>query len=312
VTARRLTLAVGAGALALALAFVGFRHFADTAWPLSRGNPGLLAAAGVLFLLGYALKICAWRRLFAVGERPQALALVAATGGALLVGLAVPNRCADVVRIAIVDRYPGCRTGVRPVCLSLVMLGLLEAAAFAPLALAFAIMPGQSTGLRAGLVLLAAAGLGAALLVVVMPRVAATELLARSRLGRWLGPRTTSLRVALGACALVSVSWFVRVFAFLLLLGALGAGFSFTLAVLYLAAGQIAGVLPIAPAGATKAAAGAAALIASDVSASRALDVALAGQALGVLCGVAIVLSVGAWRLTWQRRPVLASGAATL
>jgi len=86
------------------------------------------------------------------------------------------------------------------------------------------------------------------------------------------------------------VCWLVRAVALLLLLGALRVGFSFALAVLYPSAGAAAGALPIGPAGATNAGAGAAAAIASGVGASQALDVALAGQALAVLCGVAIPL----------------------
>jgi hypothetical protein len=102
--------------------------------------------------------------------------------------------------------------------------------------------------------------------------------------------RTTSLRAASGAWACLSVCWLVRAVALLLLLGALRVGFSFALAVLYPSAGAAAGALPIGPAGATNAGAGAAAAIASGVGASQALDVALAGQALAVLCGVAIPL----------------------
>lgn len=47
------------------------RRFAATSWPLSQGHPGLLVAAGLLSLLGYAFKAYGWRRLFAAGERPQ-------------------------------------------------------------------------------------------------------------------------------------------------------------------------------------------------------------------------------------------------
>jgi hypothetical protein len=128
-----LTLAAGAGAVAIALSIRAARHFADTPWPLSRGHPGLLTAAGLLFLVTYALKIWAWRRLFTADERPQALALAAATGGASIIRLALPGRCTDVVRIAIVHRYPGCPAGVRTLCLSLVMLGVIEIAALASL-----------------------------------------------------------------------------------------------------------------------------------------------------------------------------------
>ena len=303
----RLTLVAGSGALALALSILAARRFADTPLPLSRGDPSLLTAAGLLFLVAYALKICAWRRLFAEDERPQARALAAATGAASIVGLALPGRCADVVRIAIVHRYPGCPAGVRTLCLSLVVLGLIDVAALAPLALALAVVPGHSSAVRAGLILLAGVGFAAAAFVAVLPRMTTRGRLARSRLGRWLRPRTTSLRAASGAWACLSVSWLVRAVALLLLLGALGVGFSFALAVLYLSAGAAAGALPIGPAGATKAGAGAAALIASGVGASQALDVALAGQALAVLCGVAILLYAAAWHARTRLAPTRAA-----
>jgi hypothetical protein len=303
----RLALAAGSGALALALSILAARRFADTPWPLSRGHPGLLAAAGFLFLVAYALKICAWRRLFAADERPQAFALAAATGGASIVGLVLPGRCTDIVRIAIVHRCRGCPAGVRTLCLSLVVLGLIESAGLAPLALGLAVVPGHSSAVRAGLALLAGVGFAAAAIVAVLPRIATSGRLARSRLGRWLRPRTTSLRIASGAWALVSVSWLVRAVALLLLLGALGAGFSFALAVLYLSAGAAAGALPIGPAGATKAAAGAAALIASGVGTSQALDVAAAGQALGMLGGVAILLYAAARRVRPRLAPTRAA-----
>ena len=93
-------------------------------------------AAAVLFLVAYTLKVCAWRRLFAADERPHPLALAAANGGAAVMGLALPGRLDDALRIAIVRRYPGCPAGVRSLCLSLAMLGLIDSAALAPLAFA--------------------------------------------------------------------------------------------------------------------------------------------------------------------------------
>ena len=186
------------------------------------------------------------------------------------------------------------------------MLGLIESAALAPLALAFAVVPGQSNAARAGLALLAGVGIAAA-----DPGRSASEPVleraARALPARPLARAADDLRrAASGAWAPVSVSWLLRAAALVLLLGALGVGFSLALAFLYLSAGAAAGALPIAPAGATKAGAGAAALIASGVGASEALDVALAGQALGVLCGVAILLSAVGWRVSHPD----ASGAA--
>jgi hypothetical protein len=43
-------LGLGSAAFMLLLAFLAVRHFATTSWPLSRGKPGLLVAAGLLLL----------------------------------------------------------------------------------------------------------------------------------------------------------------------------------------------------------------------------------------------------------------------
>ena len=77
------------------------------------------------------------------------------------------------------------------------------------------------------------------------------------------------------------------------LLAALGVGASFPLAVLFLCAGKAAGALPGGQAGA-----GGAVLIASGVGATRALDVAVSGQALAILCGLAMVLFAAIWLVT--------------
>src|SRR5512133_1493602 len=101
-------LGVGSGAVMLLLAFLAVRHFATTSWPLSRGQPGLLVAAGLLLLLAQALKALGWARLFTNRERPSPLALVAGNGGAALIGVVLPGRFDDAMRIAVVRRYPGC------------------------------------------------------------------------------------------------------------------------------------------------------------------------------------------------------------
>jgi hypothetical protein len=89
-----------------------------------------------------------------------------------------------------------------------------------------------------------------------------------------------------------------------LLLGTLGLGFSFPLALLFLCAGAAAAALPIGPAGAaTQVGASGAALIASGVGASQALDVALAVGVLGVLSGAVILLFAVVWRTGLRLMP---------
>ena len=294
----------GWGAVALALAVLAVRHFATTSWPLSSGDPGLLLAAGLLLLLAYALKALGWARLFRPDERPTPLALAAGNGGAAVIGLVLPGRFDDAMRIAVVRRYPGCPAGVRALCLSLVMLGLIDSAALAPLAVVGAAFPGAGIGVRVGLVVVAVGGVAAAAVIVALPRLAASRRALRFRLGRWLSPRTTSLRGAAQAWALVSACWLVRAVALFLLLGTLGVGFSFPLALLFLCAGAAGAALPIGPAGAAaQVGASAAALIASGVGASQALAVAVSVAALGVFSGAAIFLFAVAWRTVMSLVP---------
>jgi hypothetical protein len=294
----RWALAAGSGVFAIVLALLAARHFATTSWPLASGHPALLAAAGLLLLLAQALKAYGWGRLFVPDERPKPLALAAANGGAALIGVVLPGRFDDAMRVAVVRRYPPCPASVRVLCLSLVMLGLIDSAALAPLAFVGAAFPGAGIGMRAGLAVVAVAGVAAAALIVALPRLAASRQAVRFRLGRWLSPRTTSLRHASQAWALVSACWLVRAAALFLLLGTLGIGYSFPLALLFLCAGAAAAALPIGPAGtATQVGAGAASLIASGAGTSQALGVAVSVAALGVLSGTAILLFAAVWRI---------------
>jgi hypothetical protein len=293
----RRALAAGSGALVLVLALLAARHFASTSWPLASGNPGVLVAAGLLLLLAQVFKAYGWGRLFTPDERPKVLALAAGNGGAALIGVVLPGRFDDAMRVAVVRRYPGCPAGVRVLCLSLVMLGLIDSAALAPLALAAAAFPGAGTAMRAGLALVAGAGVAATAVILALPRLAASRRALRYRLGRWLSPRTTSRRAASQAWALVSACWLVRAVALFLLLGTLGVGFSFPLALLFLCSGAAAAALPVGPAGAaTQVGVGGAALIASGVGTSTALSVAVSVGALGILSGGAVFLFAVAWR----------------
>jgi uncharacterized membrane protein YbhN (UPF0104 family) len=293
----RWALGLGYGAAAIVLVFLAARHFATSSWPLSNGDPGVLLAAGVLLLLAQALKALGWARLFWQDERPTPLALAAGNGGAALIGVVLPGRFDDAMRIAVVRRYPGCPAGVRVLAMSLVMLGLIDSVALAPLAAVGAAFPGAGIGARIALLVVALGGVAAASVIVALPRLASSRRALRFRLGRWVSPRTTSLRRASEAWALVSACWLVRAVAVFLLLGTLGMGYSFPLALLFLCAGAAAAALPIGPAGAaTQVGAGTATLVASGVGASEALSTAVSVGVLGVLSGIAVLAFVIVWR----------------
>jgi hypothetical protein len=201
------------------------------------------------------------------------------------------------MRIAVVRRYPGCPAGVRVLCLSLVMLGLIDSVALAPLALAGAALPHVGAGVRVGLAIVGAGGVAAAVLILAMPRLAVHRRTARFRLGRWLSTRATSPRRASEAWLLVSGCWIARALACFLVLGALGVGYSLPLALLFLCAGAAAAALPVGLAGAaTQVGAGGTVLVATGVGATQALHVALSIGVLGVLTGTAVLVVAVAWR----------------
>jgi Lysylphosphatidylglycerol synthase TM region len=278
------------------LALAG-RSLLDSGWPLAAGNPVVVAAAGLLFVLAYCLKAYGWRRLFTTDERPGALALAAAGGGASIMGVVLPGRFDEVVRITIVRRFPGCPVCVRGLCLSLVTLGLIDAVALSPLATSAAVFPGNSAAVRAGFIVLGLGGMAAAAIVLALPRLSSRGRLVRFRLIRWLAPRATPWPEATRASGLVLASWLLRAVAVLLLLATFGIGLSLPLAIMFICAGAASAAFPIGPAGAaTQVTAGTALLSVTGVETSTALGFALAAQALLILSGGAIFLTAVAWR----------------
>ena len=188
------------------------------------------------------------------------------------------------------------------------MLGLIDSAALAPLAVVGAVFPGAGIGVRAGLAVVAVGGVAAAAVIVALPRLAASRHAALPT-RPLVEPSHDLARRASEAWALVSACWLVRAVALFVLLGTLGVGFSFPLALLFLCAGAAAAALPIGPAGAaTQVGTSAAALIASGVGASQALGVAVSIGALGVFSGGAIFLfavaGIPARRLLRHEPPV--------
>lgn len=285
-------------------ALVG-RHFARTSWPLANGHPGVLLAAGLLLVLSQALKALGWARLFARAERPPLLALAAGNGGAALIGLVLPGRFDEAMRIAVVRRYPRCPASVYTLAFSLLMLGLIDSVALAPIALTAFLVPSGGSAVRAGLAVVTFGGLGAAAVIVTMPRLAASRRALRFRVVRWVVPRITSLQSSVEAWGYISACWLVRVLAVFLILGTVGIGFSPSLALLVLCAGAAAAALPVGPAGtATQVGAGVTALVASGIGASEALGAAVSIAALGVFSGAAVLLVALGWQtgLFLQRR----------
>jgi hypothetical protein len=141
----------------------------------------------------------------------------------------------------------------------------------------------------------AAAGLGAALVIALLPRVVASGRLIRFRITGWLSTRVTPGRQAWHAGLFVFASWAIRATALFFLLAAMDISISFPLAIGFLCAAAASAALPIAPAGAaTQAGAGAAMLVASGVGTQQAIDYAISAQAMVIVAGAAVVVFAAA------------------
>ena len=282
--------------VALVVSALVLRHFLRSGWPLHRANLWLVALAAVVMLAAYAAKAWGWQRLFQHEQRPAVLTLAAAGGAASVGGIALPGRCDEVIRVAVVRRCRRRRASIGAVALSLFLLGLLDSAAMTPLA-SVAIGVSRVDGwLRVGLFVVAIAGVLAAAAVLALPRLAGLQVLRRFRLAAWVHDHATPPREAAWAWVGVAISWALRAVAMFVLLAALGLGTDFALALAFVCASSAAAVLPVAPAGAAmQAGAGAAILVASGVHTEQAIAFGVAAQALLMAAGAAFVLALAAW-----------------
>ena len=289
----RVVVAVGFSVAAVATFALIARHFASIGWPLGHVDLGRVAVAASLFLVAYPPKAFGWQRLFRQRERPEPLTLAAGLGAASVTGAALPGRFDDVVRIAVVRRLSDPRPLVGTLVLTLFLLGLLDAAALSPFAATAAVTSSATLWVRVALVVVAVAGVCAAILIVALPRIAASRRLGHYRLGRWLSRHApASIRDVWHAWVLVMASWLIRAVGLTVLLTAFGFGSSFELAVAYLSAGAAAAALPIGPAGAaTQAGAGVVVLTAAGIVTNDAVAFAVIAQSLFILAGGAVVLA---------------------
>ena len=305
-TARRV---LGAGSAVLGLGAAAFtaRHFAKAGWPIQHANVWLVVVTGELFVVAYGLKAWGWRCLFAQGLRPRVLTLAAAGGAASVGGVALPGRFDEVIRIAVVRRCRGCKASLGAVGLSIVLVGLLDSAALTPLASVAAAASAPSALFRVGLAIVAAAGIAAAAVVLLLPRLAAHRRVERFRVAGWAREHAACPRAALAAWALIAGSWVVRGLALFILLKALSMGASLTLALAVLCASAASAALPVAPAGqAMQVGAGAAVLVASGVHVEQAVAFSVAAQVLIVAAGALFVVALGTDHVGARLRVALA------
>jgi hypothetical protein len=307
----RLAFNVLSGLLALGVGILTTRHFIANGWPLGHAKVFGVIGAGILFLAAFAFKAWGWQRLFRAEDRPRGIALAAAGGAATVTGLALPGRCDEVVRIAVVGKFPGKRCAVKKVCLSLFLLGLVDNAALAPFASVAAGIAAPTGWIRAGLIVVAVAGVLAMGVVLGLPHMLRIRRIMKYRIVGWVHAHTATPREALNSLVLVAVSWALRVAAVFVLLDALSIRTSIPLALGFLIASASAAALPIAPAGGVaQAGAGAALLGAAGIHTSEAVAFAVAAQGLIVLAGASILVLTASMHFAGKFRPRMVALAA--
>jgi uncharacterized membrane protein YbhN (UPF0104 family) len=297
--------------LAIGATVLVARHFAAQGWPIRHANPWLVALAVLISLASYAAKAWAWQRLFVRDHRPAMLTLAAAGGAAAVGGIALPGRCDDVLRVAVVRRCRRGRASIGAVALSLVSLGLLDSVALTPLASIAAVVANVGGLVLAALIVVAVAGLGAASVVALLPRIARARWFERFRIARFIGEHATPPGQAARASVGVTVSWALRSVAVFVLLAALGFGADFALALSFVCASSASAVLPVAPAGAAmQAGAGAAVLASAGVHAEQAIAFGIAAQGISILAGSFFVIGLGLWHAHGRLSRLGANGAS--
>ena len=206
------------------------------------------------------------------------------------------------------EALSGTRAGLGTIGLSLIIVGMLDNAALAPLA-SVAITDARSWTVRAGFMIVAVAGVLAAIVVSMLPKFAGMRRVMSTASAAGSREHTQCRKESLAALLLISVSWALRGTAVFLLLNALALRGSFPLALGFLCASAASAAVPIGPAGAAmQAGAGATLLALSGVPKADAVAFAVAAQALVVVTGAAVMLLIAAWHVGVRVRPRRACG----
>jgi hypothetical protein len=291
--ARRRTVAgVLVCALVFVACFVAAQRLTGASWPLEGANLTLVGAAAAAYLVGFGLRAFGWRRLFPAEQRPGPARCLAACGASAASGTVLPFRLDYVVKIATLRRLRGVPVGLDTVALSIVALGLVDAVAILPLALAA--LTGSHGVFVWPLLLVVLVCTGAGIILL-----AGRRLLDAPLVRRWAWTQTVCSRVGADRSTLVAGifvcgCWTARAVGSTFLLAALGTGFDPRLALVVLCLAAAAAAVPITAGGAVAGmGASAAILVTLDVPKNVAVNFSLASASLITLAALAAAL-VGA------------------
>jgi len=296
---RRLLIAFAFAFVTLGATFLLGRRLTNTSWPLERAHMGLVGGAVGLYFASYVLRALGWQKLFPAAGRPGRSRCLTACGAAAASGVILPFRLDYLVKVATLRRMPGVKLGLEAIALSIISLGLVDAVAFLPLSISAT--AATSSNFRVPLILVVLFGFGACGLLVAGRHLIALPFIARRARLRKLVERVASrpdatTRDAIIAWAFLLGCWTTRATGSMLLLAALGAGFSPTLALIVLCLSAAASLIPITSGGAiANVGATAAVLLALGVDRQRAINFGLAsGLLLATTAAAAAVVGLAA------------------
>jgi len=282
-----------AGASALGLVgFLAVAKLAKQPWPLLHANLWLATAAVLLALLSLLIRCAGWQQLFARDRRPDGPTCLGAGSAAAVSSNFLPAKLDYAFKVWLVHRLSGRRLSLKTGTVSVCMLGLVDAAALLPPALAGAAIA-STPQIRLPFLAVAAVGLACTGLILGAPRL--QMLLPSGRLqslsSKVAGQRT-SWRDQLTAYLLLSVSLWTRVGALILLLLALHIGVSLSgaLAFICLTAGSAFVPIPSFSLGA-----GTVALSALGIGVATAARFALAVSLITLLAALTLSVAVTAF-----------------
>jgi hypothetical protein len=228
------------------------RCLSDASWPLDGAHAPLVFLAGSSYLASFGFRAFGWHLLFPRSERPDGPRCLASCGAAAASGVVLPFRLDYVVKISILRRLGGVRVGLKTIAVSIVALGMVDAVAMLPLAVAAVATSGPV--LRAPLIVVVLFCIGCLGILTLGQRVARLPLVGRSdrlqAVYRRVADSTRFSRPTLVAGLLLLGCWTSRALGSTLLLSALGVRFSPTLALVVLCMSAATAILPITAGGA--------------------------------------------------------------
>jgi len=302
---------VAAGISFCLLAFIACilvgQRLTNTSWPLQQAHLDLVVAAGAAYLASFVLRALGWQRLFPRGQRPDRTRCLAACGAAAASGFVLPFRLDYVVKISMMRRLGGVKLGREAIILSIISLGLVDAVAMFPLAIAAIATSGAI--FRAPLIVVLLFCLGCIGALTAGPRLLRLPLISRSERLQAICTRVSDnaavTRSTFSAGGFLFGCWTTRALGNALLLSALGVGFSPTFALVILCMAAAASILPITAGGAiVSIGATSGVLLALGVGRAAAVNFSLASGLLLTTCAVVAAGAglTGSLALTLQRR----------